>query len=75
MGQEYQILYSEEQFMLTYNNEPFGMRWTRERLGANSFRYKKLTFQNEGNARKEALRLNEQFDTEQFGYMRIKATE
>jgi hypothetical protein len=68
----WEILETKGAFIITYRDQAVSIRSTTEVLGGTRFKYRKMLVNNEGNARLEVKRLNEQFNTDDFGYMRIE---
>lgn len=67
------VLAAERIFAITYQNRLVSLRITLPSLIADHpvRKYKKSMYPNEGSARLQARRLNQQFDTEDFNYCEL----
>lgn len=66
-----QILETPALYILTFNGQPFGMRCEHTVVTGNQFRYRKVAYNNRGNAELEARRLNDRYNTDAFDYITI----
>ena len=65
------ITHSDHQYVITYKDQPCGVRQHIHTLTTNGFKYQKLSYTNHGNALAQARRLNNKFNTEDFAVKTI----
>ena len=68
-GQVWEIYQAENVYVVTYCDQPVGLRVV-ESLGG-VFKYKKMTYTSLGSARRQARMLNEKFNCNDFDVMMI----
>jgi hypothetical protein len=67
----WEITRAERTYVITYMDEPIGIRSEAIVLGNLRRKYRKIAYSNEGSAIRQVRYLNERFDTEDFGYREV----
>jgi hypothetical protein len=65
-GTTWDILKVNNQYTITYQGQPCGIRQHYSTLSTHGFKYQKLSYTNYGNAQAQARRLNTKFNCEDF---------
>ena len=71
-GSTWDILDSQASYIITYRGQVCGVRQHNIMLNNTGFRYQKLSYNNLGNARAQARRLNAKFNTDDFDVRIVK---
>ena len=58
-------------YQLTYEGSPVALRYERYALSGNSKQYRRTTWPHVATAKNAAERLNQQFNTDKFGYQQL----
>lgn len=72
-GTCWQILEAEYSYIITYRDRPVGIRVYSIMRGRQVVKYKKLTFTNLGNARRQVEVLNHKFKCRDFALIKVGA--
>lgn len=70
-GSELQITQADKTFIITYMDEPCGIRVEGNQLSASKRKYKKTSYGHEGSATRQVRHLNRLFNTDAFGYREV----
>lgn len=62
----WQLTQCDQLYIITYRGGPIGIRTRRDSLTGPGYKYKKLSYPNQGNAAAQAHKLNQIFDTDLF---------
>lgn len=73
-GMTWEILGADATYVITYKNQPIGIRVTNI-FARDVIRYKKMTYTNLGNAIAQVKQLNQRFNCEDFGIIEVTADE
>lgn len=73
-GMIWEILGADATYVITYKNQPIGIRVTNI-FSKDVIRYKKMTYTNLGNAIAQVKQLNQRFNCEDFGIIEVTADE
>lgn len=71
-GSTWDIIQAPAQYIITYQNQPCGVRQHYQSLNYQSFRYQKLSYTNLGNALAQMRRLNAKFNTHDFDVKEVR---
>lgn len=74
-GTQIEILAASAVYVVMYQGQHIGIRAQSHGLGISIKKYKKLSFNHEGSARRAVKQLNQQFNTEDFSYIKIGAQD
>lgn len=69
-----ELLAAEKNYIVTYKNKPINMRKVMPDLTRKKTKYLKLSYANLGNCLARVKQLNEQFMTDDFGYIEFPGT-
>ena len=69
-GTEYDLLSAEDCYVIVYKREPINIRIQHPTLGPTRRKYMKLSYANEGSARRQVHKLNKLFRCEDFAFIR-----
>jgi len=69
-GTAYDLLAAEDCYVIVYKREPINIRIQHASLGPQRRKYMKLSYTNEGSARRQVRKLNKLFDCEDFAFVR-----
>lgn len=70
-GQQWQILKAQAYFVITYKDEPIALRTVSYGIEGATYKYKKLTYTNLGNALAQVRTLNHRFGCEDFDVLEV----
>lgn len=70
-GNQWDILQADNQYAITYQGQPCGIRQHYQTLNTQGYKYQKLSYTNYGNALAQARRLNAKFNCDDFDVKQI----
>lgn len=70
-GTLWEIIEADRAYVLTYQGRPVGIRITEYGISGQQRKYRKTSYNNLGNCLLAVRRLNERFNTTDFGYITI----
>jgi len=70
-GQIWQLLDSEEVYVILYKNKPVNIRVLRPSLSIDNKSYKRMSYTEEGTAIAQCRRYNEKFNCADFHYVKM----
>lgn len=71
-GQLWQVIVSPSVYVVTYADKPVQLR-VADPMWPGQYVYKKMGYSTQGSAARQARKLNERFDTDQFGILEAEA--
>ena len=70
-GSTWDIMSAESYYVITYKDQPCGVRKHINTMTTQGFKYQKLSYSNLGNALAQVRRLNHKFQCEDFDVMQV----
>jgi len=70
-GSTWDVTYADNQYVITYQGQPCGIRQHYYTLTKSGFKYQKLSYTNLGNAEAQARRLNKKFNCTDFNVVKV----
>lgn len=70
-GSTWDITHADNQYVITYQGQPCGVRHHYYSLTKSCFKYQKLSYTNLGNAEAQVRRLNKKFNSTDFSVVKV----